>query len=86
MTVPFNIPLVFWLPALYTQPAQKLSLILPVDPLEDSSAACTGKPYSCTLHTPRFVQLTDTVSKSSCCAALACMSATSALTWGKASA
>ena len=86
MTAPFDIPLFFWLPALYTQRAQKLSPILPVDPLEDSSAACTGKPYNCTLHIPKSVQLTDTVSKSSCCAALACMSATSVLTWGKASA
>lgn len=86
MTAPAAAPLFCWLPAPYTQRAQKLSLILPLDRLEGSSAACTGMPYSCTLHTPNIFQLTETFSNSSCCAALAFMCATSALTWGKASA
>ena len=83
MTATFAIPLFCLLSAPYTQRAQEVSLILSVDTLEGFSAAC---PYSCTLHTPKFFQLTETFSKSSCWAALAFMSATSALTWGRASA
>ena len=86
MTAVFRYPSVLFVACAVHPACSETVTDLPVDPLEGFSAACTGRPYSCTLHTPKVFQLTETFSKSSCWAALAFMSATSALTWGKASA